>query len=106
MLGGLSISATGIRDATLRMYAVSHNVSVMNVDTPTPINEVISQPLSNGQGVSSYIQTRESVFGVDLVSEVAHLKMAQAGFGANVKALQASDSVLGTLINMVDTERD
>lgn len=105
MLNMLSISSTGLQDAMLRMSAVSQNVSAASQEPPVEVSGVHSAPVAHGKGVNSLSLTRESVFGVDLVSEAVHLKMAERGFEANAKAVMVADSVLGTIINMVDTEK-
>ncbi len=102
-MSSLAISATGIHDSMLRMDAATNNIAVANVGPPTPVSEVSSESLPNNGGVKSIVQTRESVFGVDLVSEALNLKLASNSFSANAKAMQASNASIGTIINLFDT---
>jgi flagellar hook-associated protein FlgK len=101
---GFSISATGMMNATLRMSAVAHNVANANVEPPVALNEVESEAMPQGMGVISQLQTRESVLGTEMVSEVLNLKLASLSFAASAKVAIATNSTLGTLINMLDTD--
>lgn len=101
---GLSISATGLQDAGLRMAATSHNIAAFSVEAPVTLNEVTSEAITNGQGVQSFVQTYESTFGVDLVSEMVQLQLARNSYGASAKALKVADEALGTIIDMFDSD--
>lgn len=104
-MSSLSISATGILDAQLRMNAAAHNIAAINAAPPVMTSHVDSYPLENGQGVGTVVSTRESVFGVDLVSEAVNLKMGQFALEANARAISAANNTWGSLIDMVDTEK-
>lgn len=104
-MASLSISLSGILDSQLRMAAVSHNVTQLNVEAPAVLNEVSSHSLPQASGVGTFIQTRESVFGVDLVSEAVQLKLAVHSLNANAAAIHAANDTFGTLLDILDTDQ-
>ena len=105
MLSSMSnISLTGLYDAQARMAAAAHNITAASIEGPVMINEVESYALPDNQGVGTLMGSRESVFGVDLVSEMLNLQLAKHSFEASARALKAADEVSGTLIDMFDTE--
>lgn len=102
-MDALSISASGIRDAQLRLDAAAQNIATADTPAPARVNEVVSSSQTSG-GVSSYIQSRETLTGVDLVSEFVNFKLAEHGVRANVEAAKVAGDIMGTLIDMVDTD--
>jgi flagellar hook-associated protein FlgK len=101
---GLNILSTGINDAQLRINAASHDIAALNAETPVRLSEVSSSARPEGQGVSSLVGSRESVFGVDLVSEALNLKLGQMAFEAGAAAFKSTNEVFGTLMDIVDTD--
>lgn len=104
MLGLLTISATGMQDANLRLHASAHNIAALNAPTPVTVNEVTSEARPDGQGVQSYIQTRESVFGIDLVTEAMNTQLALHSLKANAQAMKTANDAVGTVLDMVNTD--
>jgi hypothetical protein len=102
----LSIPASGMNDARLRFNAAAQNIA--NLNTPPPIDEqeVITTPAPNGGGVQSRLGSQESVFSMDLASNLIYLKQAEFSYLSNAMAFQKATEVVGSIIDIFDNQHD
>jgi flagellar basal-body rod protein FlgC len=68
------------------------SVSIQKIDTP-------GHPVTYEEGSS--VQTVEGS-NVDFVEETVHMMLAQRGFEANIKSLEAQNELLGTFLDIVE----
>jgi len=96
MIQGLTNSASGLLHQGQRLRASAHN----SANTTTPEERAVRLRVRGQEqsgGVASHTETGALS---DAVREsVTHIDSAQA-FGANVRAVQTQDEMLGTLLDL------
>jgi flagellar basal-body rod protein FlgC len=105
----LSISASGIRDATLRLDVAANNVANVNTRGFVP-SKVSSSAVPTG-GVQSTVAPfvpnpaapppEEGDSQTDLATEFVNVIAARAAFKANAKMMSVTAETSETLINMI-----
>ncbi len=103
----LSISASGLRDANLRLHSATHNTANINTDQFIP-SRVTSQELQGG-GVESIIEssslvqeplsTPYAVSQTSLIDEQINTIIAQQAFEANATALKVANEFQKSIID-------
>lgn len=99
MMDVMNNAASAIRAHTRGLLVSAHNTAnVLTEDYHPLANIVTSAP---GGGVTSHIETREDVEGVDLVEESLNSLASERAIEANLAVLKASEKTLGVLIDIV-----
>lgn len=106
------ISASGIRDATLRLNVAANNIANANTDGFVP--DRVSSSAVPGGGVDSYIESGESDLPdvpatngeptpsqTDLVTEFVNVIVAKSSAQANAKMLKVQKDVSQSLIDAI-----
>ena len=105
--GNYWISVSGLRDASLRMDSVAHNVANANTDGFRP-DRIDAQAEANG-GVRSLVvdanaaivQDPQAPSQTDYGTEGVNLILARRAFNANLKALQSQHQADQAIIDIV-----
>lgn len=110
---GFNASASGIRDAQLRMNIVANNVANSNTDNFVP-NRVNSSAnsLEAGGGVNSSVESAYTPFQIEglgkdfisqtsLIEEAVNLSVAKHAYEANALMVKTGSEVTKTLIDML-----
>ncbi len=103
MINSLNISAFGMQTAQLRLNEASHHIAAQPAYAQdfqalvAKYDESMQTPALDDQQTLATLQSH------DLVSEILNLHLAKHSIEANLKAAQAADSALGSIIDMVDS---
>nr|WP_321467437.1 flagellar basal body rod C-terminal domain-containing protein [uncultured Desulfobulbus sp.] len=115
MLPAISAATSGLQAYTVKTQATANNVANMNTEgfkrdvvtfssqAPQGGSANVSKDLSPGALVEETTSNgREMVeqSNTDLVQEMTDLIVEKNGLRANIKTLQTTDEMLGTLINL------
>lgn len=76
------------------------SLHIVEATTPTTSDATKSEPMKPGLVVENNAST---VFSDNLLSAVVHLKMGELGYNANLKAFATTNTLWGSLMDMVDT---
>jgi flagellar basal body rod protein FlgC len=105
---GFDISASGMRDAMLRLDVAANNIANLNTDSFVPSHVQSSE--RPGGGVTSVVvrdpapvpdPSGTTPSGTDLPGEIADILTAQIAFAANAFALRAQAATARVLIDLL-----
>lgn len=113
MSSAMSISLSGMQAAGAMLNVTANNIA--NLSTPgfNPSRADLVELSGGGVAVSGTSfednpQTSPNTqsSNVDLPTQLVNLKLGQTLYDANALVLKTADQMTGTLLNMLDTDRD
>jgi flagellar hook protein FlgE len=116
MIGALDASISGIKAFQKKIEVGANNIANVNTDTFKRQEAILSEGAHGGVNVTidridepgypketvadgEVVETESS--NVDLAEELTELVPNQAGYDANLKTIQATDEMLGTLLDIL-----
>ena len=98
----LNIAASGLAAAQAQLNTTANNIA--NADTPGYRAQRVDLVDLSAGGVAISGISQES--SVDLAKESVDLIREKAFYTANAAVVRTADQLMGTLLNMLDTDRD
>ncbi len=96
---GTAVTANNIANVTSTDFKSSR--ADMNEGESGGVKVTLSKDVSSGSMVTQSDGSVQALSNTDLSTEMTRMIQFEAGYDANVKAIQAADGMKGTVINMV-----
>lgn len=113
MSSAMSISLSGMQAASAMLNVTANNIANLNTPGFNPSRADLVELSGGGVAVTgtSFEDNPQSApntqtSNVDLPTELVNLKLSQTLYDANAMALKTADQMTGTLLNVLDTDRD
>ena len=113
MSSAMSISLSGMQAASAMLNVTANNIANLNTPGFNPSRADLVELSGGGVAVTGtsfennpQTAPNTQTSNVDLPTEMVNLKLGQTLYGANAMVLKTADQMTGTLLNILDTDRD
>lgn len=113
MSSAMSISLSGMQAASAMLNLTANNIANLNTPGFNPSPADLVELSGGGVAVTGtsfednpQAATNTQISNVDLPTELVNLKLGQTLYDANAMVLKTADQMTGTLLNILDTDRD
>ena len=113
MSSAMSISLSGMQAASAMLNVTANNIANLNTPGFNPSRADLVELSGGGVAVSGtsfednpQTSPNTQTSNVDLPTELLNLKLGQTLYDANAMVLKTADQMTGTLLNILDTDRD
>lgn len=113
MSSAMSISLSGMQAASAMLNVTANNIANLNTPGFNPSRADLVELSGGGVGISGtsfednpQTAANTQTSNVDLPTEMVNLKLSQTLYDANAMVLKTADLMTGSLLNILDTDRD
>src|SRR5690348_458918 len=113
MSNAMSISLSGMQAASAMLNVTANNIANLNTPGFNPSRADLVELSGGGVAVSGtsfednpQVAPNTQTSNVDLPTELVNLKLGHTLYDANAMVLKTADQMTGTLLNILDTDRD
>lgn len=98
-MDSLSIAASGIRSAEVRMAASAHNVANLMTDSFRPLR--VAQTSVASGGSTAHVHREPDAREVDLLHEIVQQMQASHQFNASLRFFETASEMRGRLVDLL-----